>query len=112
MPAIRHLLSDCSGPNATLSLRRMTILPRCCCKQGLLKRQIDVPRQIRVLSFDDVGFATLVSPALTTIHQPCRDIAVCAFQAMVERLNDPTLPARHITVAPRLVVRDSCGAYL
>ena len=90
----------------------MTILPRCCCKQGLLKRQIDVPRQIRVLSFDDVGFATLVSPALTTIHQPCRDIAVCAFQAMVERLNDPTLPARHITVAPRLVVRDSCGAYL
>jgi LacI family transcriptional regulator len=80
--------------------------------QGLLKRQIDVPRQIRVVGFDDVGFATLVSPALTTIHQPCREIAVCAFQAMVERLNDPTLPARHITVAPRLVVRDSCGAYL
>ena len=32
MPAIRRISSDCSGPNATLSLRRMTILPRCCCK--------------------------------------------------------------------------------
>ncbi|MFN0125061.1 MAG: GntR family transcriptional regulator [Verrucomicrobiales bacterium] len=80
--------------------------------QGLSRLRIEVPRQIRVVGFDDVGFATLVSPALTTIRQPCREIAVCAFQAMIERLADPGLPARHITVTPRLVVRESCGAFL
>jgi LacI family transcriptional regulator len=64
-----------------------------------------------VVGFDDAKYATLVSPSLTTIHQPSRDIAVVAFRAMLERLTDPALPARSLSLAPRLVVRESCGAY-
>ena len=71
-----------------------------------------VPRDVRVVGFDDVKYATLVSPPLTTIHQPCRDIAVIAFRTMLDRLADPTLPTRRISLPPRLVVRESCGAYL
>ena len=104
---IRRLLK--SGPDALVAANDHTAA---LLLQGLSRRRIEVPRQIRVVGFDDVGFATLASPALTTIHQPCREIAVCAFRAMIERLTDPTPPARHITVTPRLVVRDSCGAYL
>ncbi|HXA45586.1 MAG TPA: substrate-binding domain-containing protein, partial [Candidatus Angelobacter sp.] len=70
------------------------------------------PRDVRVAGFDDVKYAMLVSPTLTTVHQPCRDIAVIAFRTMMERLAEPTLPARSICLAPRLVVRESCGAYL
>ncbi|HEV2453869.1 MAG TPA: hypothetical protein VGY98_06385, partial [Verrucomicrobiae bacterium] len=33
-------------------------------------------------------------------------------QTMMERLAEPTLPARCINLTPRLVVRESCGAYL
>jgi LacI family transcriptional regulator len=71
-----------------------------------------VPRDVRLVGFDDVRFATLLSVPLTTIHQPCRDIAAVAFRAMLARLADPSLPARRIALAPRLVVRESCGAYL
>lgn len=71
-----------------------------------------VPRDFRLAAFDDVKYSTLVSPPLTTIHQPCRDIAVIAFRTMLERLREPTLPARSIYLTPRLVVRESCGAYL
>lgn len=71
-----------------------------------------MPHDARVVGFDDVKYATLVSPPLTTIHQPCRELAVMAFRAMLERLAEPTLPARSISLAPRLVVRESCGAYL
>ena len=70
------------------------------------------PRDIRVVGFDDVKYATLVSVPLTTIHQPCRDIALVAFQTMMRRLAEPTLPAQSISLTPRLVVRESCGAYL
>jgi len=70
------------------------------------------PRDVRVAGFDDVKYAMLVSPTLTTIHQPCRDIAIMAFRTMMERLAEPTLPARSVCLAPRLVVRESCGAYL
>ena len=73
---------------------------------------VKVPRDARVVGFDDAKHATLVSPPLKTIHQPSRDIAVIAFRAMLERIAEPTLPARSLTLAPRLVVRESCGAYL
>lgn len=73
---------------------------------------IRVPQDVRVVGFDDVKFATLVSPPLTTVQQPCREIALTAFRAMMDRLSDATLPACHLSLAPRLVIRDSCGAYL
>ncbi len=70
------------------------------------------PHDVRVVGFDDVKYATLVSVPLTTIHQPCRDIAVVAFQTMLRRLTEPTAPVQTISLTPHLVVRESCGAYL
>lgn len=80
--------------------------------RSLAANGIKVPRDARVVGFDDAKYATLVSPALTTIHQPCRDLAVIAFRAMLERIAEPMLPARSFALTPRLVVRESCGAYL
>ena len=80
--------------------------------RALHDARVRVPEKVRVTGFDDVKFATLVSPPLTTAQQPCREIALTAFRAMLDRQADPTLPARHLTLPPRLVVRDSCGAYL
>src|SRR5215472_4384725 len=76
------------------------------------KSKIRVPNDVRVVGFDDAKYATLVSVPLTTVQQPCRDIAITAFQTRLSRIAEPTLPARNILLAPRLVVRESCGAYL
>lgn len=73
---------------------------------------IRVPRDVRVVGFDDVKYATLLSVPLTTIHQPCRDIAVIALRAMLQRISGPTLPPHSLMLTPTLVVRASCGAYL
>jgi DNA-binding LacI/PurR family transcriptional regulator len=80
--------------------------------RSLEKTGVRVPRNLRVVGCDDVKYATLLSVPLTTVHQPCREIAVTAFRAMLDRLADPTLPPRSLALAPRLVVRESCGAYL
>ncbi len=74
--------------------------------------RVDVPRGLRVVGFDDVHYATLVSPPLTTMHQPCREIATLAFKSMLSRISDPTITPRTIMLTPNLVVRESCGAYL
>jgi len=73
---------------------------------------IRVPRDLRVVGFDDEKQATPPATSLTTIHQPCREIAITAFRAMMERMTEPTVPARSLLLAPHLVVRESCGAYL
>ena len=80
--------------------------------QTLVRLDIKTPQNLRVVGFDDVRFATLFSVPLTTIQQPCRDIALTAFNVMRERIADPTMPVRSLFLTPRLVVRESCGAYL
>jgi GntR family transcriptional regulator, arabinose operon transcriptional repressor len=49
-----------------------------------------VPQEIRVVGFDDVRYAELLRPSLTTIHQPCTDIGSIAMQVMLERIENPT----------------------
>ena len=65
-----------------------------------------------VVGFDDVHYATMLSVPLTTMHQPCREIAVVALRALLGRIADPALPPRSLTLSPSLVVRESRGAYL
>jgi LacI family transcriptional regulator len=80
--------------------------------QSLARIKVTVPRTLRVVGFDDLRYATLLPVQLTTMQQPCREIAIAAFQAMRDRLADPALPPRSIWLTPRLIVRESCGAYL
>ena len=78
--------------------------------RALHQNAVDVPKDVRVVGFDDVNFAALVSPALTTARQPCNELAVTAFHAMLERQAEPNLPPRHMMIMPQLVARDSSGA--
>jgi LacI family transcriptional regulator len=78
---------------------------------SLSKLNINVPDKVRVAGIDDVRNATLFSVPLTTVHQPCQEIANVAFNTMQERIRKPSTPARTIMLSPRLVVRESCGAY-
>jgi len=76
------------------------------------KAGVRIPETLRLVGFDDVRYASILAVPLTTIHQPCREIAAVAFKTMTDRLSDPALPPRGLTLTPRLVVRESCGAYL
>ena len=66
----------------------------------LQQNGVRVPQDVRVVGFDDAKFATLISPSLTTARQPCNQLAIAAFRAMLERQSEPTLPARHIMIRP------------
>lgn len=71
---------------------------------------VSVPDDVLLAGFDDVRFATAVSPPLTTVRQPCDDIARVAFATLRERMRDPTLPPRRILLSGSLVVRESTAA--
>lgn len=50
----------------------------------LHKRSIRVPQQIQLIGFDDISFSSLISPELTTIHQPLQDMAEKAIELIAE----------------------------
>ena len=68
------------------------------------------PDDVLVTGVNDVDLATLVSPTLTTVHQPCEAIAQTAFETLLWRMENPTAEPRRIMVATSLVVRDSTRA--
>jgi GntR family transcriptional regulator of arabinose operon len=70
---------------------------------------VTVPDQIRMGGIDDVKYASLLSAALTTIHQPCEKMGAAAIGAMVQRIRNPDMPARDILLDFHLVIRESSG---
>ena len=62
---------------------------------------------VMLAGFDDVRCASLMTPPLTTIHQPCNDLALLAYKSLRERIKNPDLPSRKILLPAPLVVRES-----
>lgn len=75
--------------------------------QTLARIGLSVPRDVLVAGFNDVNIATLTNPPLTTIHQPCEQIAAAAFGRLLARIRNPDLPATEILLPAPLVVRAS-----
>ena len=76
-------------------------------RNTLDKLGLSVPGDVMLAGFDDVRCAMTTFPALTTIHQPCEDIAMVAYRTLKERMHDPALPPRRILLPAPLVVRES-----
>jgi len=75
--------------------------------QTLAKLGRKVPDDIMVVGFDDVQYARLTIPQLTTMRQPCKEIAAAVFKMLVERIRNPSLPARMEILDSQLTIRGS-----
>jgi len=71
-----------------------------------------VPEDAAVVGFDDITFASLVSPALTTVAQPKYRMGQMAMERLLELMAGDSPAGRRIVLTPQLVVRESCGAKL
>ena len=70
---------------------------------------IRVPEDVMVTGYDDVGQSFLTSPSLTTVQQPCMEVAATAVQLLDRRLQQKDGPGqiRHINIHPTLIPRQS-----
>ena len=73
----------------------------------LKKLGVAVPGDVMVAGFDDVRAAAGMKPPLTSVRQPCFEIANMAFKALLERMANAKLPPREIRLDTTLVVRKS-----
>jgi LacI family transcriptional regulator len=69
-----------------------------------------VPRDLSIVGYDDITYARLVSPPLTTVRQPAREMAREAANLLLDRLSNPPRESRRVVFQPELVVRRSTGA--
>ncbi len=70
--------------------------------------KISIPEEISFLTFDDLEFSVISSPALTAIRQPMEKIAEKAVEFILQRIaGDYTDYPHNIKLPTELVVRDS-----
>jgi LacI family transcriptional regulator len=65
-----------------------------------------VPEDISVIGFDDIEFASIAYPPLTTVRQPLQEMGATAAELLIRMLgNDKSV--QNVCVRPELVVRSS-----
>lgn len=73
---------------------------------------LHVPGQLAVVGFDDTRIAAMTRPPLTTVRVPMFEMGATAIELLCQRLDDPEMPSRRVSLSPELVIRESCGAVL
>jgi len=76
--------------------------------RALAEHGIRVPDDVSVVGFDDMPLAAYVSPALTTVQQNAQMAAEGLVEGIVGLIKEQ--PVKSKLMAPRLVIRESCGA--
>ncbi|QBI19488.1 LacI family transcriptional regulator [Egibacter rhizosphaerae] len=80
---------------------------------GLLRaaqrRGVRVPEDLSIIGYDDIPYAELSMPALTTVAQPIRSVGQRATTLLLDLMNAETTNARALQLAPWVVVRQSTG---
>jgi LacI family transcriptional regulator len=103
--AVRQILDEGSVPDAIVCASDVVALGVI----GQLRAEgISVPEDVMVTGFDDIVFAELCDPPLTTIHQPRRRLADATVSALVARISGERVEGTSRTeLPPHLVVRRS-----
>lgn len=68
---------------------------------------IAIPEEVSVVGFDDLRWTRLLTPSLTTVHQPQSSQGEVAMRMLMRQIDGET-PESHV-LTPRLMVRDSTG---
>jgi len=76
----------------------------------LREKDIHVPNDISVVSFDDVPLSWNCEPSLTVVVQPAYDLGRCATELLLKRINGAGTPTYEEIVLPvDLIIRQSTG---
>jgi DNA-binding LacI/PurR family transcriptional regulator len=106
--AMRALLDLPQPPSAVLVSNNLMTLGAL---QAIHERNLSIPNQISIVSFDDMPWATSLQPPLTAIAQPTYELGVTAAQLLLDRLREPQRPFRHVVLETTLKIRASCGGH-
>ena len=103
---VRQLLETKHKPTAIFAANDLAALGAL---QALSEAGRSVPEDVSLVGYDNAWLAGLQHISLTTIDQPRHQLGTTAVELLIERLDKGQTDARHLVLAPSLVVRATTG---
>jgi DNA-binding LacI/PurR family transcriptional regulator len=105
---MKYLLSLKDKPSAVFAVSDILAI-------GALKTIKDeglkVPQDIGVVGFDNIQFANMMNPTLTTIEQPRYQMGVEAAEMLIKRIKDKKQKVENVILDHQLIIRESTMEY-
>ncbi len=102
----RQLLAQCRDVDAIMAASDQLAVG---VVSYLNSKGIKIPQEIAVMGFDDIDLCQTVSPVLSTIRQPIREMGHAAAERLLERIRTGEPPGKKILFRGELVLRESTG---
>lgn len=80
------------------------------CYDALRERGLSCPQDVSVTGYNDIPFIDMVSPPLTTVRIPQREIGIQAARVLLQRIENESGSEANVVLRPDLVVRQSTAA--
>jgi len=106
--AMMNILNLEDRPTAVITSNNLMTLGAL---QAIYECKLRIPDDMAIVGFDDMAWATSLNPPLTTIAQPAHELGMSAAQLLLNRINDPQRPYRHVILDTQLIVRESSGMH-
>lgn len=68
---------------------------------------INIPKDIKLIGFDDVDISKLTTPTITTIHQPITEMAIEAINIIDRKNSNQEITNKNIVLEVKLIKRNS-----
>lgn len=78
--------------------------------RAAVQKGLSVPNDVMVIGFDDIQFASMMIPSLTTVRQPVNQIGYTACNMLIQRLVNPTMPLNAMILDTELIIRESTSS--
>jgi len=104
MAATRTLLTQGTPPTAILCSNDLTAIGA---MAALREAGLRIPEDVSVVGFDDIYFANITTPPLTTVSLPRNRVGELAFEALRDILRTKKRLGREYVIETELVVRNS-----
>lgn len=99
-----RLLQNNNRPDAIVCMSNYTAL-------GVLKAakelNINVPKQLGIVAFDDYPLSPFTTPPLTCLNIDTFELGVAAGHLLMERIQQHSIPYKKTLLVPKLIVRES-----
>lgn len=104
--AARELAASKRRPTAVVVANDMMALGM---MQEFRAAGLSLPRDMSIIGFDDIAFAALADPPLTTVCLPRVELGRRAVEALVHTIERPSQPGTEVRIPTYLIQRGSTG---